>query len=130
MVQRVSTVQTAVERRRGEVERQLSIQDGIAHLSYSLSFKGAGEAIVDVNLPCWFSEVPAVTSGFTMDSSTVLEDGNFPWASAGMMLDSEVIGGRGYYTTGRIIVVMGGTRTQKMVVHCVAVGKAITAPSG
>lgn len=129
MVQRVSTVQTAVERRRGEVERQLSIQDGVAQLSYSLTFQGAGESIIEVNLPCWFSEIPAVTSGFTMDSNSVLEDLNFPWASAGMILNSQDVGGRFYYTTGRIIVVMGGTRTQRMTVHCVAVGKAITAPS-
>lgn len=129
MVIPVATVQTAVERRRGEVERQVSVQDGITHLSYSMTFTGAGEAAIDVNFPCKFIEIPAVTSGFTMAMGAVLENRNFPWASAGIILNEDLVGGRTYYGSGTIIVVMGGTRTQRMTVHCSAVGKAVTAPS-
>lgn len=129
MVLKVSTVQTAVERRRGEVERQFSIQDGIAHLGYSLHFRGPGEAAIKVNLPCWFSELPVVTSGFTMDESSVLTEGDFPWMSAGIVFTSQEVSGRTYFTEGRVVVLIGGPQNQNMTVHCAAVGKAIMAPA-
>lgn len=118
----------SLERRRGEVQRSLEVQDDIAKLSYFLSFTGAGEASVEVNFPCRFVDLPHCSDGFSVDPTTVLTAKNFPWATCGARFKTEERAGRTFYIGATLIVVMGGTRRQKLMIHWAAEGKAIVGP--
>lgn len=124
----VTPPQHPAEARRAQVERQVSVQDGVTRLTYLLTFSGAGEQIVTVNFPCRFIDLPACSDSFHMEPGSVLEDRNFPWASCGALFDTEERAGHTYYIGAKLIAVMGGGRRQRMTVHWTAEGKAIVGP--
>lgn len=125
----VTPPQLPAEARRAQIDRQVTVQDGVTTLKYFLTFNGAGEASVDVNFPCRFIDVPTIGGGFHMAPGSVLTAKNYPWCGVpGAIFVTEERGGKTYYIGATVILVMGGTRRQKMTVHVTFEAKAIVGP--
>jgi hypothetical protein len=123
--------QQAFEARRGTLERARSITGQQYKVSFFVEVHGAGETTVAVNFPVKFQEKPIVTSGGELAPGSVLQATNFPWCS--VMVGSwdldPTITDHDYYIGATLVIVVGGTDTQRAIIHFSAEGKALVSPT-
>lgn len=129
MLSVVGTSQSAIERRRGEVERARSVQGQTFRVTYMVSVRGSGECTVDVNFPVKFSEKPGVSHGGELAPGAVLESSNFPTCSV-MVKDwvLDPLENHKYYVGATLVLVVTGPSDQDAILHFHAEGKALIAP--
>lgn len=125
-----SSLQGAIQGRRGQVERARSVYGRTHRLNGFLDVIGAGEAVTDVAFPVWFNERPSMSFGGELGPNEVLEDGNFPTVSVVVKnWVTEERAGATYYVGATLVVVTTGALTQTMTVHWQAEAVALVNPT-
>lgn len=122
-------INSVLEGRRGEVERQRSVQGGSHRISGFVEVAGAGEVLADVNFPVWFIERPSMSFGGELGPNEPLEVENYPTVS--VMVKSwakRQKAGADYFTGATLIVVTSGPEKQRVIAHWQMEGRALVNP--
>lgn len=91
----------------------------------------AGEALIDISFPVWFTEIPCMTFGGELAAGDFVQDRRYPTISVIVVewtkKQADRIGG-GYYVGARVAVVTTGKTGQQIWAHWRAEGKAMRTP--
>jgi hypothetical protein len=129
MLRPIRPPQFSFEQRRGTLERQTTIQGQDFTVSYALPVAGAGEALVDINFPVWFSQEPTVSQGGVLRPNTVLVQGNYPEFSIWVFRwKTRERNSHVYYEGATLACVVKGDPDQRTTLHFLAQGPALQNP--
>ena len=133
-----SKLNTASERRRGDLVRTANVQGGNHVISGFREIIGSGENLVDVVFPVAFTQLPMFFYGAQLSPGSELVDGSFPVVSAVVAYwdarepDNDLFGAplRQYYKGAQIAVTATGPETQRLILNWKFEGLALTNPAG
>lgn len=129
MLRPIRPPQFSFEQRRGTIERQVSIQGQDFTVSYAIPVAGAGEGLVEVNFPVWFSDEPTVSQGGVLRPNTVIVPGNFPTYSIWVMTwKTRERNAHTYYEGATLVFKVTGDADQRVTLHFSAAGDALQNP--
>lgn len=122
-------IQQSQRQREADQFRHFEVQGAVEVLTGEFLIENTGESVRQVNFPVLFTEKPLMFFGSELYGNTIT-DGSFPIVSTTVIQylqrgdDSE----RRYFTGASLATRSSGPSGQKIWVHWMAVGKALSAP--
>lgn len=130
-----ANIRTALENRRGTVERARSVEGGMFVVTGLIDLVGVGEATVDVNFPVTFTRKPSLVGSGEVGENEVIVPGAFPEISVGVRRWNRVIRADHpddpWYDGANLVVVIRGVADDATFVWAatwMAIGPALTNP--
>lgn len=116
-----------LQERRGTVDRVQQMHPRVYRVPGFLNVIGVGSSVQDVNFPVKFVELPAFTSGWSLEDGQALQKGNYPRIDVGVATwhyEEHAMHVR-YYVGATLAIVALGRADQRAIVHWQCEGKCL-----
>lgn len=113
-----------------DTERVDSVTDRIIRLFGVIDVEGTGEALFDIKFAALFLEQPSYSRGWQLADGEVVQTGSFPTLDMGVHSYSFTKSANGlrYYDGAKMLFVVTGIASQRLIAHYQFEGRAIVPP--